>query len=80
MRRMLVVVVTVIGLMAGPSGVHAQQPASKPDKGFAFHPMDTRGQGNMGVPCMRDPYGHDKDRSRLETGNQGRPVDCAPGQ
>jgi hypothetical protein len=40
---------------------------------FANHPTDTRGQGNLGQPAMRDPYGFDQDRSRLETGNQGRP-------
>jgi hypothetical protein len=40
---------------------------------FASHPLDTRGQGNMGQPMMRDPFGFDKDRSRSETGNQGRP-------
>jgi hypothetical protein len=45
----------------------------KPAKGFFYHPTDTRGQGNLGQPDMRDPYGFDKDRSRLETGNQGRP-------
>lgn len=39
-----------------------------------FHnPHDERGQGNMGKPRMRDPYGHDKDSGR-ERSERSRPI------
>jgi len=41
---------------------------------WAQHPQDTRGQGNMGQPDMRDPYGFDKDSGR-EGADRGRPID-----
>ncbi|HEX9780634.1 MAG TPA: hypothetical protein VGB20_05400 [bacterium] len=65
----------VLALGAGPvlaqSGGNGDNPNKK---GFWYNPNDTRGQGNMGKPDMRDPYGHDKDRDRSETGNQGRVI------
>lgn len=45
---------------------------------FANHPLDTRGQGNMGKPDMLDPYGFNKD-NRLELyGNRGRVIKEEP--
>jgi len=41
---------------------------------WAQHPYDTRGQGNMGQPDMRDPYGFDKESDR-EGADRGRPID-----
>ena len=76
MRRALVVMATCVFAVTCAGPVLAGSAANSAGKGFAYHPIDTRGQGNMGKPCMRDPYGHDKDRDRLETGNQGRPVEC----
>jgi len=40
---------------------------------WAHNPHDKRGQGNMGKPKMRDPYGHDKDSGR-EKSARGRPI------
>jgi hypothetical protein len=40
---------------------------------WSFNPHDERGQGNMGKPRMRDPYGHDKDSGR-EKSERGRPI------
>jgi hypothetical protein len=40
---------------------------------WAYNPHDTRGQGNMGTPTMRDPYGFDKDSGR-EGADRGRPI------
>jgi hypothetical protein len=40
---------------------------------WSYNPHDERGQGNMGVPRMRDPYGHDKDSGR-EKSERGRPI------
>ena len=37
------------------------------------NPKDDRGQGNMGKPKMRDPYGFDKDSGR-EKSERGRPI------
>lgn len=39
---------------------------------WSYNPYDERGQGNMGKPLMRDPYGFDKDSGR-EKGERGRP-------
>ena len=45
------------------------------DSGWAKHPRDIRGQGNMGKVDMLDPYGHDKDSDRKELyGNRGRVI------
>jgi len=38
-----------------------------------YNPKDTRGQGNMGKPNMRDPYGFDKDSGR-EGAERGRAI------
>jgi hypothetical protein len=47
---------------------------SKVNNAKWFHnPKDERGQGNMGKPMMRDPYGHDKDSGR-EKAERGRPI------
>jgi hypothetical protein len=40
---------------------------------WSYNPHDERGQGNMGKPAMRDPYGHDKDSGR-EKSERGRPI------
>lgn len=40
---------------------------------WSHNPHDDRGQGNMGKPNMRDPYGHDKDSGR-EGSERGRPI------
>jgi hypothetical protein len=40
---------------------------------LVHNPHDKRGQGNMGRPKMRDPYGHDKESGR-EKSARGRPV------
>ena len=42
---------------------------------WAYHPIDTRRQGNMGKVDMLDPFGHDKDSDRKELyGNRGRVI------
>lgn len=41
--------------------------------GYPRNPRDERGQGNMGKPNMRDPYGHDKESGR-EKSERGRPI------
>ena len=41
---------------------------------WSYNPVDDREQGNAGRVLMRDPYGFDKERSREEIGNQGRPI------
>ena len=40
---------------------------------WARNPNDTRGQGNLGKPNMKDPFGDDKDSSR-EKRDRGRPT------
>ncbi len=40
---------------------------------WSYNPNDERGQGNMGVPRMNAPYGHDKDSGR-EKSERGRPI------
>ena len=40
---------------------------------WTHNPFDKEGQGNMGKPKMRDPYGHDKDSGR-EKSARGRPI------
>lgn len=40
---------------------------------WSQNPNDERGQGNMGKPRMRDPYGFDKDSDR-EKNERGRPI------
>lgn len=75
MKRALLVLMTCLFTVTWAGPASAQSPAEKPAKGFFSHPLDTRGQGNMGVPDMRDPYGHDKESNRFEeTGNRGRPI------
>ncbi|MCQ9207493.1 MAG: hypothetical protein NG740_06420, partial [Omnitrophica bacterium] len=47
--------------------------ADKP--GWSYHPRDVRGQGNMGNPNMRDPYGFDKDSGRVGS-ERGRRIEA----
>lgn len=42
--------------------------------GWDRHPMDTRGQGNMGKVDMMDPYGFSKDNRMELYGNRGRVI------
>jgi hypothetical protein len=54
-----------------PKGPKSEPRDDKPR--WSYNPLDERGQGNMGRPDMRDPYGFDKDSDRV-AGERGRRI------